>query len=276
MSQENQFSPVTRAIATSLALLKSFDVSSFNVLSVTVTNHGAGAFTAFQVRGRSSGTGSAHILQTTGFTTPSRHSVLVTSADPVTLGDEATAIIDIDVSTLDVVEIWAASASSSSVDISGGGYSGTDKFAPTTGLGSAALRDVGTTSGTVAAGDTGNVVAGATITVAAQAVRTIKASVQLLASGGGSLAVRGAVDAYLSDDEYGNSIVATAPSSAVAIATNGLLINQVTDKAFKLVSEANGLVEINVINDVADTFYLVLVMPSGALIVSAAITFSAP
>ena len=44
---------------------------------------------------------------------------------------------------------------------------------------------------------------------------------------------------------------------------------------FLLVSEADGDIDINITESGTDTFYLVLVMPNGKLIVSDAITFAA-
>lgn len=111
----------------------------------------------------------------------------------------------------------------------------------------------------------------ATFTIAAQVSRTINVAMQLKDADGNALVVRGAVDAYLSDNADGSTLTASTPTSTVAIGTNGLLINQVTDKAFKLVSNASGQVDINVINSGSHTYYLALVMPDGGIQVSGAI-----
>lgn len=65
---------------------------------------------------------------------------------------------------------------------------------------------------------------GATFVVGAEGSDTIKVTVQLTDGNGTDLAVRGTVLAYLSNDEYGNSVCTTAPAGGVAIATDGLLI----------------------------------------------------
>lgn len=86
---------------------------------------------------------------------------------------------------------------------------------------------------------------------------------------------RASIFAYLSDDANGDSIAATAPSGGVAIGTDGLLIPVVANKAFQLISEADGDIDINITEADQDTWYLVLVMPNGRLVVSGAIAFDA-
>jgi len=115
-----------------------------------------------------------------------------------------------------------------------------------------------------------------TIAVGAESNDIIKVTVQLKDAANANLDVRASVFAYLSDDANGDSIVATAPSGGWAIATNGLLIPVVADKAAQLVSESNGLVDINITETGTKTFYLILVLPDGTLKASGAITFAAP
>jgi hypothetical protein len=115
----------------------------------------------------------------------------------------------------------------------------------------------------------------ASFVVGAENTNVINVAIQLKASDGDDLGVRGSVYAYLSDDQYGNSIVATAPSGGWAIGTDGLLIPIVAGKAGLLVSEADGDIDISITEAGAKTAYLVLVLPSGTLAVSGAITFAA-
>lgn len=116
----------------------------------------------------------------------------------------------------------------------------------------------------------------ATIVVGAEAADVINVTIQLKeAKSGEDLAARGAVFAYLSDDANGDSIAATAPSANVAIGTDGVLIPVVADKAFCLVSEADGDIDLDIGEAGADTWYLILVMPDGRLEASGAITFAA-
>lgn len=112
-----------------------------------------------------------------------------------------------------------------------------------------------------------------TIVVGTQAGNDINVTVQLKDSDG-DLAVRGSLFAYLSDDANGDSIAGTAPSGGMAIGTDGLLIPDVTGKSARLVSEADGDIDITITEAGADTWYLILVMPDGRLVASDAITFS--
>ena len=116
---------------------------------------------------------------------------------------------------------------------------------------------------------------GATITVGAEAANSINVAVQLLDGAGDALATRAGIMAYLSDDANGDSVAGTAPDGNVAIGTDGVLIPVVADKAFYLISEADGDIDLDIGETGGDTWYLVLVMPSGELVVSGAITFAA-
>jgi hypothetical protein len=113
--------------------------------------------------------------------------------------------------------------------------------------------------------------AGATITVGTEAAHVINVAVQLKDADAADLAARASLNAYLSDDANGDSVVATAPDT-VAIGTDGLAIPLIAKKCYLLTSESDGDIDINITNAGADTFYLVLVMPSGKLVVSDAIT----
>ena len=116
-------------------------------------------------------------------------------------------------------------------------------------------------------------IASATITVGAEAANVINVAIQLKDAAAADLARRGFVQAYLSDDANGDSIVATAPDT-VAIGTDGLYIPLISAKRFDLVSEADGDIDINITKSGADTFYLVLII-GDKLTVSGAITFDA-
>ncbi len=103
---------------------------------------------------------------------------------------------------------------------------------------------------------------------------TINVAIQLVDAAGADLAVRGAVMAYLSDDANGDSIAASAPSGGVAIGTDGLAIPIVAGKAWLLVSEADGDIDITLTEAGGATWYLIIVNPDGLLRVSGAITFA--
>ena len=116
--------------------------------------------------------------------------------------------------------------------------------------------------------------ADATFTIGAEAGNVINVAVQLKDGAGDDIATRAAVQFYLSDDADGDTIVAAATS--LAIGTDGVAIENISNSAGLLISEADGDIDIN-IGDAsgAATYYLVLVMPSGELVVSSAITFAA-
>jgi len=117
----------------------------------------------------------------------------------------------------------------------------------------------------------------AVISVGAEGAGSIiNVAVQLVdKDNGNELAERVGVLGYLSDDAYGNSIVASAPDGGWAIGTDGLLIPIVTNKAAWFVTENDGDLDINITHAGANkTMYLVLVMPDGQLVVSSAITTS--
>ena len=116
--------------------------------------------------------------------------------------------------------------------------------------------------------------AGASFTIGAEAGNEINVAVQLLDGNGDELATRAAVQFYLSDDADGDTLVAAATS--LAIGTDGVILEHISNSAGVLVSEADGDVDVT-IGDAsgAATYYLVLVMPSGELVVSDAITFAA-
>lgn len=139
------------------------------------------------------------------------------------------------------------------------------------------------TDGTALAGDIaigdgvalGTGVYGATITVGADAGTTAAVTIQLTDANGNDLAVRGSVFAYVSDDANGDSLAGTAPDG-VAIGTDGVAIPLVAGKAFQLISEADGDIDLTFTENGADTWYLILVMPTtGKLVASGAITFTA-
>jgi hypothetical protein len=118
-----------------------------------------------------------------------------------------------------------------------------------------------------------NQVGAAVITVGAEAGNIINVAVSLRDARYQALAVRGSVHAYLSNDATGDSLITTAPSSGVAIGTNGLAIALVAGKCFLLTSESDGSIDLNLSEAGALTCYLILVMPDGTLKASGVITF---
>lgn len=79
---------------------------------------------------------------------------------------------------------------------------------------------------------------------------------------------------YLSTDANGDNLVATAPTGGIAIGTNGVLVEAIADKAGFLISESNGKFDVSLTDTGTPTFYFVVVLPTGDLVVSGAITFA--
>ena len=111
-------------------------------------------------------------------------------------------------------------------------------------------------------------------TIGAEAANSINVAIQVQDMGK-DVAERVHLLCYLSDDANGDSIAATAPSGNVAIGTDGVLIPVVTDKAFVLITEADGDVDIDIGEAGGDTWYLIVCLPDGRLVASSAITFAA-
>jgi hypothetical protein len=117
-------------------------------------------------------------------------------------------------------------------------------------------------------------VGGAKFTLGAEVANVRKVTIQLRGQRMRSLGVRGVVYAYLSDDTNGDSLAAAAPSGGWAIAVNGLLIPEVANKSATFVSEANGLIDVNITEVGVKSFFLILVLPDGSVISSGAIAFA--
>jgi hypothetical protein len=101
----------------------------------------------------------------------------------------------------------------------------------------------------------------------------INVAIQLLDADGNDLATRAAVHFYLSSDAEGDNVVAAATS--LAIGTDGVAIEYVSNSAGILISEDDGDIDLN-IGDAsgAATYYLILILPNGLLKASAVITFA--
>lgn len=102
---------------------------------------------------------------------------------------------------------------------------------------------------------------------------TITVNIQLKDAAGVDMATRSAVGFYLSSDANGDT-TAVAATSLVA-GTDGVMQEFISNSAGRLISEADGDIDV-VVGDASGvaTYYLVLVMPNGSLVVSAAITFA--
>jgi hypothetical protein len=117
--------------------------------------------------------------------------------------------------------------------------------------------------------------AAAEYTIGAEAANVINVAVQLQDANAADLAVAAALQFYLADDAAGLTPSTTAPDGGIAIGTDGALIESVANLSGLMVSEADGDVDIDLTHAAgAATWYIVVVLPNGALDVSAAITFA--
>ena len=119
-----------------------------------------------------------------------------------------------------------------------------------------------------------NQVASATFTIGTEAGNVINVGIQLLDAAGVAMATKSHVGFYLSDSATGDTVVAAATS--LAIGTDGIIFEAVSNSWGDLVSENDGYIDLD-IGDAsgAATYYLALKMPNGSIVISDAITFAA-
>jgi hypothetical protein len=89
-----------------------------------------------------------------------------------------------------------------------------------------------------------------------------------------AIASRRALMCYLSDASTGAGVTATAPATSVVAGTNGKVDALVTKKVFLCTTNASGALDIVLTETGVATWYLVVVMPDGRLVVSSDITFA--
>lgn len=117
---------------------------------------------------------------------------------------------------------------------------------------------------------TGVLVLGAEITLAAAGGGAQTASVQFNDGSGVEKAVPCAVPFYLASDAAGLT-PSSAPDGGIAAGTDGALIEWTANVAGLAISEADGDLDVVVTESGSASFFLVLVMPGGGLVISAAI-----
>ncbi len=119
-----------------------------------------------------------------------------------------------------------------------------------------------------------NVFLDASFTIGAEATNAITVNVAVKTNRGqAAVASRRALMCYLSDASTGAGVCATAPATSVVAGTNGKLDAIITKKVFIATTNASGALDIVITETGAATWYLVMVMPDGRLVVSSAITF---
>ncbi len=120
-----------------------------------------------------------------------------------------------------------------------------------------------------------NQVCDADITITDNGSGSFTAAIQLKGPNGNDLTSPAWVGFYLSTDSAGMVAAAdSTDSSEIAIATDGLLQEHLTDVEGDLVSEADGDIGLTITVIEGKTVYLVLKMPDGTLIISDAMSYA--
>ncbi len=128
---------------------------------------------------------------------------------------------------------------------------------------------------TLHAASVSDTVAGVSFVIGSESSNTINVGIQLEDADGNDVAAVGVVQAFLSDDSGGLGVAGTAPDTSVLIGTDGaIIVEYTTDIAWMLQSEADGDIDINIIETSVDTWFLVIVLANGTIVVSEAITFA--
>lgn len=119
-----------------------------------------------------------------------------------------------------------------------------------------------------------NALANMDTVIGAENTNVINVALQLQDTNGIALAQSVSLNAFLTDAVAGIAVTSAAPDGHVAAGTNGGCIHLVTDKVFLLSSDTQGRVDINITESTAKTWYLVIVFPNGARVISGAIAFT--
>lgn len=115
---------------------------------------------------------------------------------------------------------------------------------------------------------------GVVFTVGAEATNVINVAIQVNDQQGTAITEVATFDFYLADDAAGLTPSVTAPTVGTSIGTDGALIESVANLSGKMITEADGDIDIDIEDAGTPTFYLVVVLPTGGLAISDAITFA--
>lgn len=118
----------------------------------------------------------------------------------------------------------------------------------------------------------GGGVASASIVVGAESTNVRAITIQLKDGEGTDAAVRSAVQIAVLADANGDAFVATGGSTGIAIGTDGALVPIVAKKLFMAISEADGDIDLTWTDTGTEVAYLVVILPNGKMIISAALT----
>lgn len=114
----------------------------------------------------------------------------------------------------------------------------------------------------------------ATIAVGAESANVRAITIQLKDALGQDINYRQIVDVFVFADANGDAFASTGGSTGIAIGTDGALLAVVAKKHFKIISEADGDVDLTYTDTGTEACYLGLLLPTGRLIISSALTNS--
>lgn len=112
----------------------------------------------------------------------------------------------------------------------------------------------------------------ATIIVGAEGANAITVTIQLKDWAGNNLAVPASILAYTASNATGLTYAITTVSTDTVAATGSLAV-LIAKGAYLLTSTAAGVIILTVTDTGTNSFYLVLVLPNGKLVISGVITF---
>jgi len=118
-----------------------------------------------------------------------------------------------------------------------------------------------------------NMACGATITVAEKDTDEWYVYIQLTDYLGNDITVPNTVIGYLASDADGLDINEASVTTETAIKADGSISVLTTKIAYLLTSEADGDIDLTITDTGADVYYFVVVLPTGKLVISDAITF---
>ena len=117
--------------------------------------------------------------------------------------------------------------------------------------------------------------ASVTMVVGSESADKINVTLQFKDAAGNDMAVPVCARWYFSDDSAGLNPTTTAHDGAVVIGTDGAIIEITAKLNGYIISEADGDADIDITDAGAFTVFLVIVLPTGALSISATITHAA-
>lgn len=120
--------------------------------------------------------------------------------------------------------------------------------------------------------DNNGAVADASISVGAENTNVRAITIQLKKGDGTDIAARQVVHVFVLADANGDAIVTTGGSTGIAIGTDGaILATLVAKKAFIVVSEADGDIDLTWTDTGTEVAYLGVLLPNGKLVISSSL-----